>query len=106
EGEDDQIGVDGADAPEARPGQAQVEFGPYQLGCDYDAHRHAQDAPEEGHQGELTHHTVVVSGLEIFNRMHDQEPEHRRRESPVSRPAVVATTVFPREADGLADRGM
>ncbi|CRQ73967.1 hypothetical protein PAERUG_P45_London_17_VIM_2_12_12_01303 [Pseudomonas aeruginosa] len=66
EGEDHQAGVDRADAAEAGPGQVEVERRPDQLGGDEHPEAHAEDAPDQGHQGELADDVVVVA-VRIFS---------------------------------------
>ncbi len=63
EGENHRVGVQRAQAAEARPRQAEVQVGPYQLGGDQDTDGHADDAPDHGHDGELADHLVVIGGL-------------------------------------------
>ncbi|MNJ80377.1 hypothetical protein D3C77_787360 [compost metagenome] len=52
--------MDGSQAAETAPRQVEVELRPDQLGGDEDAHAHADDAPDQGHQGELADYRVVV----------------------------------------------
>jgi hypothetical protein len=61
EGEDDRVGVQGAQAPVRQPG-GEIELRPVELRGDEHAHRHPDDAPHDGHDGELPHHLVVVGG--------------------------------------------
>ncbi|MNN54726.1 hypothetical protein D3C81_1695590 [compost metagenome] len=61
EGEDNQVGVQGAQAAEAGPGQVQVELRPYQLRGDEDAQPHAKDPPDHRHDGELADDLIVIS---------------------------------------------
>ncbi|MCY1409608.1 hypothetical protein D9M71_249620 [compost metagenome] len=63
EGEDHRIGVQRAQASEARPGQVEIEVGPDQLRRDQDADGHADDAPYHCHDGELADHLIVISRL-------------------------------------------
>ena len=62
EGEDDRVGVQRAQPAEGQPRQVEVERRPEQLGGDQHAHRHADDAPDHGHHGELPDDLVVVHG--------------------------------------------
>ncbi|MDT4839968.1 hypothetical protein FQZ97_737730 [compost metagenome] len=61
-GEDHRIGVQRAQAAEAGPRQAEVEFRPDQLRGDEYPHRHPDDPPDHRHEGKLADHLVVVGG--------------------------------------------
>ncbi|MCY1376734.1 hypothetical protein D9M69_642470 [compost metagenome] len=50
----------GTDTPETEPGDAEVQFGPDQLGRDEYTHAHAENAPEKGGEGEAANNLVVV----------------------------------------------
>ncbi len=60
EGEDHRIGVQRSQAAVAQPRDVEVERGPVKLRRDDDADQHADDAPDQGHHGELPDHFVVV----------------------------------------------
>ncbi|MCY1431967.1 hypothetical protein D9M71_479460 [compost metagenome] len=65
EGEDHQVGMDRADAPEAGPGNAEAELRPHQLGGDEHAHAHAEDSPEESSKSEAADYFVVVDAVAL-----------------------------------------
>src|SRR5699024_7887533 len=50
---DDGVGVQGAQASVGQPGGFKVQFRPDQLGSDENPHRHPNDSPEYGGNGEL-----------------------------------------------------
>ena len=47
-------------ATERQPRSVEVEFREHQLGSDDDANEHADDAPDNSHDGELPHNLVVI----------------------------------------------
>ena len=59
-GEDHRIGMQWAQAAEGQPGYVEVEHRPRQLGGDQNAHQHADDTPDNGHDGELPDHRIVI----------------------------------------------
>lgn len=58
--EDDRIGMQGTQTAVRQPGGVEVEGRPDQLGCNQYTHRHADDTPDNRHDGELAHNGVVV----------------------------------------------
>ncbi|MOA58531.1 hypothetical protein D3C78_1829460 [compost metagenome] len=49
-------------AAERQPGRVEAQTGPDQLGREPDAHEHADDAVDHGHEGEFLHHAIRVDG--------------------------------------------
>ena len=62
EREDHRVGVQRPQPAVGQPGHVEIEGGPDQLGGDQRADRHADDAPDDGHDGELPDDLVVVGG--------------------------------------------
>ena len=60
EGKDDRIGVQRPQAAEGQPGYVEVECRPGQLCGDQYTHRHADQAPHDGHDGKLPNDFVIV----------------------------------------------
>ncbi|CUJ48696.1 Uncharacterised protein [Achromobacter xylosoxidans] len=59
EGEDHGVGVQRAQAAVAEPGGVEIQLRPNQLRGEKNAHSHADDAPDHGHERELPHDPIV-----------------------------------------------
>jgi len=63
EGEDDRVGVQGPQATEGQPGQAEVEGRRRQLQGDQEPHDHAHQPPHQGDEDEAADDGVVIAEL-------------------------------------------
>ncbi len=59
--EDDRVGVQRTQS--AKVQEADIQLRPDQLGCNDDTDQHANNAPDDGHDGELPDDLVVICGL-------------------------------------------
>ena len=95
EREDHRVGVQGAEAAVADPGEVEVERRPRELRGDDHPDQHAHDPPHDGHHRELAHHGVVVGLAHVRSiRFHPSVP------SPL--PSSAAQSRF---ASGYSDSG-
>ena len=61
EREDDRVGVQRTQS--AKVQEADIQLRPDQLGSNDDTDQHANNAPDDGHDGELPYDLVVICGL-------------------------------------------
>ena len=56
------VGVQRTQATKVQP-RTEIQFGPDQLSRDDDTDQHADDAPDDGHDGKLPDDLIVICGL-------------------------------------------